>query len=47
MPVGYDTPRKLIALAGVGCAIYGFLNLNVLFIVIGALVLGYFAFGER
>ena len=47
MPVGYDTPRKLAALAGVACAIYGFLNLNLLFIGIGAVVLGYFAFGDR
>ena len=47
MPVGYDSPRKLIALAGVGCAIYGFLSFNIYLIVIGACVLGYFAFIEK
>ncbi len=47
MPVGYDTPRKLAALAGVACAIYGFLNMDLLFIGIGAVVLGYFALVER
>ena len=47
VPVGYDTPRKLAALAGVACAIYGFLNLNLLFIGIGAALLGYFALIER
>ena len=42
MPVGYDTPRKLVALAGVGC-----LNLNLVFIAVAALVLGYLAFGDK
>jgi hypothetical protein len=46
MPVGYDSPRKLVALAGIGLAIYGLLNLSLLFIVLGALILGYFAFIE-
>ncbi|MFO8008826.1 MAG: hypothetical protein R6V05_13950 [Candidatus Brocadiia bacterium] len=47
MPVGYDTPRKLVAMAGVGCAIYGFLNISVTFILLGAAVLGWFAFCEQ
>jgi hypothetical protein len=47
VPIGYDSPRKLIALAGVGLAIFGFLNLNVIFIGIGAAVLGYFTFVEK
>ncbi|MFO7959164.1 MAG: hypothetical protein R6X33_18920 [Candidatus Brocadiia bacterium] len=42
----YNSPRNLIALAGIGSAIYGFLNLNLLFIGLGAAVLGYFAFFE-
>jgi len=46
MPVGYDSPRKLVALVGVGLAIYGFLNRNVVMIVLGACILGYFAFFE-
>ncbi len=47
MPVGYDSPRKLVALAGVGCVLYGCLSMNLLFIGIGVAVLGYFAFFER
>jgi hypothetical protein len=47
MPVGYDSPRKLVAMVGVGCAIIGFLNLNVTLIVVGALILGYFTFVEK
>jgi len=41
-----NSPRNLLALGGVGCAIYGLLNLNLLFIGLGAAVLGYFAFFE-
>ena len=47
VPVGYDTPRKLIALVGVGLVIYGFLHLNLIFIGAGGAILGYLALGER
>jgi len=47
VPIGYDTPRKLVALVGVGLVIYGFLNLNLIFIGAGAAILGYFAFAEK
>ena len=45
--IGYDSPRKLVALAGIGCAIYGALNVSLLFIGIGAAILGWFTFIEK
>lgn len=47
MPVGYDSPRNLIALVGIAAVIYGVLNLNLWAIGIGAVILGYFAFFEK
>ena len=47
MPVGYDSPRNLVALAGVACAVYGFLNLSLLWILVGGAILGYFALIEQ
>jgi hypothetical protein len=47
MPVGYDNPRNLIAIAGVAAAIYAFLNWNLFAAVVAALILGYFAFMEK
>lgn len=47
MPVGYDTPRKLAAMAGIACVLYGVMSWDLLFIGIGAAVLGYFAFIEK
>ncbi len=46
MPVGYDSPRKLVAVAGVGLVIFGVLNWNLLLILLGAAILGYFTFIE-
>jgi hypothetical protein len=47
VPVGYDSPRSLIALGGVACVIYGVINLSLIPILIGGAVLAYFAFLEK
>ncbi len=47
MPVGYGSPRNLVALVGAALGIYGLFNLNLLFILLGAAILGYFAFVEN